>query len=201
MNVLKTMEVVRFSRGQYEGYKEEPMVAPDSNTETYVEMELRIRNFRWEGVPVYIRSGKALGMKGTEIGIQFKRTPKLLYNASGDLEPNRIIFHVQPATGILIDHAVKVPGSDGVIARSSLDFCLSEEFGHTEVEDAYQRLLMDALLGDRTLFVSAKETERAWEVLEGALDSGSLFSYRRGFLPESRLGIDWIEFSEYHGQC
>jgi len=153
-NILKTMEVIRSARGQYEGYRQEPMVNPKSNTETFTELELRIRNFRWEGVPIYIRSGKALGRKGTEIGIRFKSIPRLLFNADGTLEPNRIIFHIQPTTGIVIDHAVKVPGTDHDIAQSRLDFSLSDAFGPPVKEDAYQRLLMDALEGDRTLYVS-----------------------------------------------
>lgn len=198
-NVLKTMEVIRSARGQYEGYRQEPMVNPESDTETFVEMELRIRNFRWDGVPIYIRSGKVLGRKGTEIGIRFKHIPRLLFNAEGNLDPNRIIFHIQPTTGIVIDYAVKVPGTDSDIAQSRLDFSLSEAFGPPETEDAYQRLLMDALAGDRTLYVSAKETERAWEVLDGVLDEGKPFLYRRGEMPKSLLGIDWIEFSEYKG--
>jgi len=198
-NVLKTMEVIRSARGQYEGYRNEPMVNPDSTTETFAELELRIRNFRWEGVPIYIRSGKAMGRKGTEIGIRFKSIPRLLFNADGKLQPNRIIFHIQPVTGIVIDHAVKVPGTDHDIAQSSLDFSLSDAFGPPVPEDAYQRLLMDALDGDRTLYVSAKETEMAWDVLDGVLDAGSPFLYRRGELPKSPLNLDWIDFKEYKG--
>ncbi len=201
ISVLKSLEVVRFARGQYEGYRTEPMVDPDSKTETYAELELRIRNFRWVGVPIYIRTGKALARKGTEIGIRFKQLPRLLYNAGGNLDPNRIIFHIQPTTGIVIDHTVKVPGTDRDIAQSQLDFCLSDAFGPPVVEDAYQRLLMDALAGDRTLYVSAEETELAWKVLENVLDKDTLFLYRRGELPESPLGIDWIDFSEYKGGC
>jgi glucose-6-phosphate 1-dehydrogenase len=201
VNILKALEVVRFARGQYEGYRKEPMVDPDSSTETYVELELRIRSFRWEGTPIYIRTGKALARKGTEIGIRFKRLPRLLYNSSGKLEPNRIVFHIQPTTGIVIDHTVKVPGTDRDIAQSQLDFCLSDAFGPPVVEDAYQRLLMDALAGDRTLYVSAQETELAWKVLKDVLDQGEPFLYRRGELPNSPLGISWIDFQDYGGEC
>ena len=197
VNVLKALEVVRFSRGQYEGYREEPMVDPLSNTETFVELEIRVRNFRWEGVPVYVRTGKDLGRKGTEIGIRFKKLPKLLYNAGGNIEPNRIIFQIHPTTGIVIDHAVKVPGSDRDIAQSRLDFSLSDAFGPPVVEDAYQRLLMDALIGDRTLYVSGEETELAWNVLKDVLDQGDLFLYRRGIMPQSPIGVDWIDFKAY----
>ncbi|MCK5735883.1 MAG: glucose-6-phosphate dehydrogenase [Spirochaetaceae bacterium] len=199
-NVLKTMEVIRSARGQYEGYRQEPMVNPNSNTETFAELELRIHNFRWEGVPIYIRSGKALSRKGTEIGIRFKQIPRLLFNADGKLEPNRIIFHIQPTTGIVIDHAVKVPGTDNDIAQSRLDFSLSDAFGPPVAEDAYQRLLMDALDGDSTLYVSAKETEMAWEVLDEVLESEQPFLYRQGEMPESPLEIDWIDFEDYKGK-
>lgn len=197
ISVLKALEVVSFARGQYEGYRKEPMVNPKSTTETYVEMEMRIRNFRWEGVPIYIRTGKALGEKGTEIGIRFNKLPELLYNVAGNLEPNRIVFKIQPTTGIIIDHTVKVPGTDRDIAQSRLDFSLLDAFGPPVVEDAYQRLLMDALAGDRTLYVSAQETELAWNVLEGVLDGGKCFLYRKGELPDSPLGIDWIDFASY----
>lgn len=199
INILKTLEVLRYRRGQYEGYREEDTVNPESTTETFVELEMRIRNFRWEGVPIYIHTGKALGQKGTRIGIRFKKLPRLLYNATGDLDenPNHIIFHIQPTTGIVIDHAVKVPGTDRDIAQSRLDFSLSEAFGTALSADAYQRLLMDALAGDRTLYVSAEETELAWGVLDDVLDNGDLFLYRRGLMPDSPLGIDWIDFEAY----
>ncbi len=198
-SVLKALEVVRFARGQYEGYRKEPNVAPDSKTETFVEMEMRIRNFRWEGVPIYVRTGKAMGEKGTEIGIRFKNLPKLLYNASGGLSPNRIIFQIQPTTGIIIDYTVKVPGTDRDIAQSRLDFSLSDAFGPPVVEDAYQRLLTDALAGDRTLYVGAQETELAWNVLDKVLESGKCFLYRKGEMPDSPLAIDWIDFAAYRG--
>ena len=206
VNVLKALEVLRFRRGQYEGYRNEETVNPDSTTETYVELEMRIRNFRWEGTPIYIRTGKALGKKGTRIGIRFKKLPHLLYNAGGELDgnPNHIIFHIQPTTGIVIDHAVKVPGTDRDISRSRLEFSLSEAFGPALAADAYQRLLMDALAGDRTLYVSAAETELAWKVLQEVLDAGPLFLYRQGEIPASPLGIDWIDFDSYEiipGDC
>ena len=117
------------------------------------------------------------------------------------MEPNRIIFQVQPTTGIVIDHTVKVPGTDRTIAQSQLDFCLSDAFGPPVVEDAYQRLLMDALDGDRTLYVSAGETELAWKVLEKVLDKGDLFLYRRGAMPKSALDVDWIDFTGYQSGC
>ena len=200
-NVLKTMEVVRQARGQYEGYRQEKDISPDSDTETFVEMELRIRNFRWAGVPIYIRSGKALGRKGTEIGIRFRSTPRILYNNDGGLKANSIVFYIQPLNGIVINHAVKVPGSDKEIIHSQLDFSLSDEFANAPMMDAYQRLLMDALAGDPTLYVSAKETEQAWKVLENAPDVGKKpFLYRKGEMPHSPLEIDWIDFSAYKGR-
>ncbi len=200
-SILKALEVTGFARGQYEGYLQESKISPDSTTETYAELELRIHSFRWEGVPIYIRTGKALGRKGTEIGIRFKRLPRLLFNSSGTLEPNRIIFRIQPTTDIIIDHTAKVPGTDRDITQRQLDFCFTEAFGPAAVEDAYQRLLMDALAGDRTLYVSAEETELAWKVLEGVLDSGELFQYPQGVIPPSPLGIDWIDFHGYCSSC
>ncbi|MCG8683266.1 MAG: hypothetical protein MI892_00190, partial [Desulfobacterales bacterium] len=190
-------------RGQYEGYRAEDTVNPESTTETYVEMEMRIHNFRWEGVPIFVRTGKALGCKGTRIGLRFRKLPRLLYNGDGALDenPNRIIFNIQPTTGIIIDHAVKVPGTDRDITQSPLDFSLAETFGEGVAVDAYQRLLMDALEGDRTLYVGSDETELAWKVLEGVLDAGELFLYRQGRMPDSPLGIDWIDFRKYESAC
>jgi glucose-6-phosphate 1-dehydrogenase len=200
VSLLRAMTVDECFRWQYNGYRSEKSVAPDSTTETYAEMRLSLNNFRWSGTPVYLRTGKAMPRRGTEIGIRLKKLPGLLFNGKGDLPPNRIIFKIQPAEGIILDLSSKVPGTDSAVAGTHMNFCYRDSFG-TEIPDAYQRLLHDAIQGDRTLFVSAEETEAAWKVLEKVLDKGEVGWYDRGTLPPTRLGIDWIDFEKYGSIC
>jgi len=200
INVLKAVTVDEVHRMQYEGYLEEEGVAEGSTTETYVEMKLSINNFRWNGVPVYLRTGKALTRKSTEIGIRFKKLPKLLYNRKGDIPSNVIIFQIQPSAGIVLDLASKLPGNDRTITRTNMKFCYSDSFAG-EIPEAYQKLLLDALLGDRTLFVGAGETEMSWRKVEPFLDSGQLGHYRKGTVPQSKFGVEWIDFERFCPVC
>lgn len=200
LSVLKALEVVKVCRGQYNGYRDEENVAPDSTTETYAELQLAIRNFRWTGMPVYIRTGKALDRKGTEIGVKFKSLPRLLFNEDGKLPANRIIFKIQPAEGIIIDMSSKVPGGEFRISGTNMTFCYRDSFGE-EIPEAYQRLLLDALRGDRTLFVSAEETELSWQKYQPFLDTGDLQYYERGTVPEPCIFKHWIDFAAYKGAC
>ena len=200
MNVLKAMEVEECYRSQYEGYRDEPDIAPDSQTETYAEMKLKINNFRWNGVPVYLRAGKALHRKGTEIGFKFKALPRLLFNHDGEVESNTIIFQIQPSEGIVVDLSSKIPGNDSRITRTSMKFCYSDSFS-AEIPEAYQKLLLDALKGNRTLFVSAEEAELSWRKMEPFLDRGELAIYPSGRLPDSRFRIDWIDFERFCPVC
>ena len=188
---------------QYRGYREETGVRRNSTTETYAELRLSINNFRWTGTPVIIRTGKAANRKATEIGIRFKPLPKLLFNEHGDIAPNRIIFKIQPAEGIIVDLSSKTPGTDATITGTHMNFCYRDSFAGG-IPDAYIRLLNDAICGDRTLFVSAEETERAWEILSSVLDKGELAWYDKGTLPKIGLmgrGGEWIDFSAYEGIC
>lgn len=200
MAVLKALEVQECCRGQYEGYRDEKNVAPDSTTETYAELRLRIRNFRWIGMPVYIRSGKALNRRGTEIGVRFKSLPRLLFNEDGTLPPNRIIFKIQPAEGIIIDMSSKLPGGELRLTNTNMAFCYRDAF-QGEIPEAYQRLLLDALKGDRTLFVSAEETELSWRKYGPFLDKGELMYYPKGVAPKPCLLEDWIDFEAYGSVC
>ena len=200
MNVLKAIEVVDCNRGQYEGYLDEEGVAADSQTETYAEMKLKINNFRWNGVPIYIRAGKALHRKGTEIGFQFRNLPKLLFNKDGKLESNTIIFQIQPSEAIIVDLSSKIPGNESRITRTSMKFCYSDSFTE-EVPEAYQKLLLDALNGNRTLFVSAEEAEISWKKMEPFLDRGTPKIYVRGKAPESNFKVDWIDFERFCPAC
>lgn len=200
LNILKALRVSECRRFQYKGYLEEKGVAAGSQTETYAEMKLFIDSFRWSGMPIYIRAGKALNRKGTEIGIRFKPLPKLLFNKKGNLPPNRIIFKIQPAAGIVVDLSSKLPGGELEVADTNLAFCYHRAF-ESEIPEAYQKLLLDSLNGDRTLFVSAEEMEMAWKKYEPVLDTGELGFYEKGTVPEVALTDDWIDFGKYGALC
>ena len=200
MDVLKAIELERWAKMQYQGYRKEKGVPQGSYTETYAELELSINNFRWKDMPVYIKTGKALGRKGTEIGIKFKPLPKLLYNKTGTVKPNQIIFNIQPYEGIVMDLSSKIPGSDSGLTSTNMSFCYHSSF-NVEIPEAYQKLLLDALKGDRTLFVSGQETELSWQKYAPILRSEKPELYEEGSLPESPLGIQWIDFESYEGAC
>ena len=151
-------------------------------------------------MPVYLRTGKATQRRGIEIGIRLKKIPQLLFNEKNDLEPNQIIFKIQPAEGIIVDLSSKVPGTDRAIASTHMNFCYRDSF-KTEIPEAYERLIRDAILGDHTLFVCSEETETAWKLLGPVLDKGDLDYYGRGTLPKTKLDVDWIDFEKYAGFC
>jgi glucose-6-phosphate 1-dehydrogenase len=198
--ILKALRVSSSHRAQYEGYRSERNVAPGSTTETYAELKLFIDTFRWTGMPVHIRCGKGLNRKGTEIGVRFKSPPRLLFNANGDLPPNRIIFKIQPSEGIVMDLSSKVPGGEMLITGTNMAFCYRDHFAE-EIPEAYQRLLLDALKGDRTLFVSAEETELSWKAFGPFLGRGEVATHKRGTLPLPKLYTDWIDFETYGSVC
>ena len=200
INVLKTISIDSVYRYQYEGYHHERGVAPGSTTETFAEIKLYINNFRWTGTPIYIRTGKALDRKGTEIGVRFKSLPRLLFNQEGRIQPNQIIFKIQPAEGIIIDMASKIPGSEQRLTQTAMKFCYEEEFD-VEIPEAYQKLLLDALRGNKTLFVSADETEMSWRKFAPFLDKGRVETYRQGVAPETNFDLRWIDFAKYGSAC
>ncbi len=153
-------------RGQYEGYTQEEGVAPDSPTETFAALRLYIDNWRWKGVPFYLRSGKGLSCRTTQIVIQFREPPHILFGEGKKSKPqaNQLIIQIQPAEGIEIGFQSKVPDQDMKLLESTLDF----RFDTTkkELPDAYQRLLLDALTGDASLFARSDEVELAWEIID-----------------------------------
>jgi glucose-6-phosphate 1-dehydrogenase len=200
IDILKAVRIDSCCRMQYEGYRDETGVATNSQTETYAELKLFIDSFRWSGMPIYIRAGKALGRKGTEVGVRFKSPPRVLFNRQGDLAPNVIVFKIQPAEGIIVDLATKAPGGELRLSNTNLTFCYRDSF-EGEIPEAYQRLLMDALRRDRTLFVNARETELAWKKLDPFLDSGNVGLYSKGAMPRSCLGAEWIDFDKYKNIC
>jgi len=147
-------------------YRQEPGVAPDSLTDTYVALKLFIDNWRWAGVPFYLRTGKRLAARVTEIGVHFKAVPQVLFNAPpfGPMAPNVLTLRIQPNEGIALQFQVKRPGVGVRIEPFDLDFGYAAAFGG-EPPDAYERLLLDAALGDPTLFTRSDEVEAAWAFL------------------------------------
>ena len=153
------------------GYRGEPDVSPDSNTETFVALKLLIDNWRWAGVPFYLRTGKRLARRMTEIVIQFRRTPFVLFRNTTvkNLETNRLVIHIQPEEGISLSFGAKVPGSIMKLGLVNMDFDYSTYFG-TEHSTGYERLLRDCMAGDATLFQRADMVEAGWSVIQPILD-------------------------------
>ena len=182
--------LTRTVRGQYgEGsvkgnkinaYRNEPMVAPDSRTETFVAMKLYIDNWRWADVPFYLRTGKALPKRTTEIVIQFKRAPFMLFRktAVDKLEPNRLVLHLQPNEGISLSFGAKIPGPVVQIGGVNMNFNYTDYFNATP-QTGYERLLYDCMLGDATLFQRSDMVEAAWNVVAPVLDVWEALPPRR----------------------
>ncbi|MEG4228885.1 glucose-6-phosphate dehydrogenase [Microcoleus sp. N9_B2] len=166
-------------RGQYSagwmkgkpvpGYHEEPGVAPNSTTPTFVAMKFMIDNWRWQGVPFYLRTGKRLPKKVSEIAIQFREVPLLIFqSAAQQTAPNVLTMRVHPNEGISLRFEAKMPGPDLRTRTVDMDFSYGASFGVTS-SDAYDRLLIDCMLGDQTLFTRSDEVEEAWRVVTPAL--------------------------------
>jgi glucose-6-phosphate 1-dehydrogenase len=151
-------------------YRAEKDVTPQSNTETFVAMKLEIDNWRWTGVPFYLRVGKALKKRDTEIVIQFKQPPFTLFRGTGveGLAPNELVINVQPDEGISLSFGAKVPGATVRLGEVNMSFRYSDYFGSTPAT-GYERLLYDAMCGDQTLFQRADMVEAAWKVVDPVL--------------------------------
>jgi glucose-6-phosphate 1-dehydrogenase len=162
------------ARGQYEGYRNEKDVAADSSTETFVAMKLLVDDWRWADVPFYLRTGKRMPSKSTEVAIQFKRVPHLLFakTAVEELEPNVLTIRIQPDEGISLSFGTKVPGPEVNVSTVDMEFDYETDFGSGSPE-AYERLLLDCMLGDATLFARADEIEEAWEIVDPMLQHWS----------------------------
>ena len=201
-NILEQLEVVDWCRYQCDEYRQEEGVDPHSNTETFGSIELKINSIRWHGVRIFIRAGKYMNRKGTEIGVTFKKLPPVLFNDKSELSGNRIIFKIQPAEGIIVDLASKVPGSDRQIMDTTMKFCYSDHFGDSVVPEAYTKLLLDAIRTDKTLFVSAEESELSWQKFDKVIkDSRTPSFYKRGEVPECENEPQWIDFESYGSIC
>jgi glucose-6-phosphate 1-dehydrogenase len=153
------------------GYRSEPDVAHDSNTETFVALKMQIDNWRWAGVPFYLRTGKSLAQRATEIVIQFRRTPFVLFRhtAVKNIETNRLVIHIQPDEGISLSFGAKVPGAVMRLGLVNMDFDYKTYFG-VEHGTGYERLLRDCMAGDATLFQRSDMVEAGWNVIQPILD-------------------------------
>jgi glucose-6-phosphate 1-dehydrogenase len=153
------------------GYRSEPKVSSTSSIETYGALKLFIENWRWAGVPFYLRSGKRLARRDTEIMIQFRRPPLRLFEAAAleQIEPNRLVIHVQPDEGIEIQMKAKRPGPTVALTTVKLDFSY-RDFGETTAATGYERLLYDSMIGDMTLFHRSDMVETSWKVATPILD-------------------------------
>ena len=187
MHALRPIDAARVEevalRGQYGpgfaearpvvGYRDEKGVAPGSRTETYAALRLLVDNWRWAGVPFYLRTGKRLAKRASEIAIRFHRTPHMIFRRSpGGVEANSLVIRIQPDEGIALTVAAKTPGPDLRLGPVRLDFRYGEVFGG-EPPEADERLLLDAIHGDPTLYARADWVEKAWQLLQPVLDAWS----------------------------
>ncbi len=181
---MKTADVPALTaRGQYgpgtlggkriPAYREETDVAPDSRTETYAAMKLMLDSWRWGGVPFYIRSGKRLTRKVTEIALTFRPIPITLFKSLGAAtQPNALVLRIQPDDGITLRFVSKIPGAAMLLRDVNMDFRYGTTYGRSSPE-AYERLLLDAMLGEATLFARDDEVDSAWQFISPILSAWS----------------------------
>ncbi len=155
--------------GQYAGYHSERGVAPDSRTPTFAAVQLQVENWRWRGVPFFLRSGKAMARRYSEVVIQFRCPPHLMFSLppGATLECNRLALILQPDEGIHINFQSKVPDTPTMELRATdLQFHYRDAYAEVTIPEAYERLLLDAINGDATLFMRSDEIERAWAIID-----------------------------------
>jgi glucose-6-phosphate 1-dehydrogenase len=154
-------------RGQYEGYLQAEGVAPGSQTATFAAVKLHVDNWRWSDVPFYLRSGKAMSCRTTQIVIQFRAPPVMMFGSGRQThhDPNRLVIQIQPAEGIQLHFQTKVPDGGMRLTTTDLAFEFAQEF-QGAMPDSYQRLLLDALNGDASLFARSDEVEVAWSIID-----------------------------------
>lgn len=154
------------------GYTQESGVAPESATETYAALRLSINNWRWEGVPFYMRSGKRMARRVSEIAIQFKRPPGILFSEADrfDLAPNTMVMQIQPDEGVTLLMNSKIPGLETRTQPVKMHFRYKTTYG-SNTPEAYERLILDAMIGDSTLFIRGDETEASWKIMTPILDA------------------------------
>ncbi|MCE7986562.1 MAG: glucose-6-phosphate dehydrogenase [Caldilinea sp. CFX5] len=173
LSAVRPLELANTVRAQYEGYREAKGVAPDSQTPTYAALKLYIDNWRWQGVPFYLRSGKALAKKQSEIAIVFKRPPLVMFGLVNNRFSNVLSIMVQPDEGIHLTFEAKVPDSSQEMRTVDLEFHYRDAFPDRTLPDAYERLLLDALHGDALLFARNDEIIQAWRLIDPILQGWS----------------------------
>jgi glucose-6-phosphate 1-dehydrogenase len=160
------------------GYRDEPDVAADSQTPTYAAVRMHIDNWRWKGVPFYLRSGKHMNKRYSEIAVTFQAPPHLMFGGEGprrELQPNVLVLRVQPNEGVSLNFEVKVPGAAVALTQHlevspvDMDFSYAEAFGETAAP-AYETLLLDVMIGEMTLFTRSDEVEAAWKIIDPLLN-------------------------------
>jgi len=165
---MKEEEIVQATvRGQYNGYRQEEGVDPNSTTPTYGAARLFVDNWRWQGVPFYLRSGKFLKEKLSQVVIEFKCPPHLLFpSEASDMSPNMLVLYLQPDEGVHWRFEAKVPDTVAELRSVDMEFHYAESFGKTALPDAYERLLLDTMTGEASLFTRADEVETAWRIVD-----------------------------------
>ncbi|MCW3065388.1 MAG: glucose-6-phosphate dehydrogenase [Solirubrobacterales bacterium] len=169
---LRPLDPSQVVRGQYESYRSTPGVAPDSETETFVALKCEIDNWRWAGIPFYLRTGKCMAQGARIISVAFREPPKSMFPAGsgvGKYGPDHLTFDLAEVSRTSLSFYGKRPGPGMVLDKASLQFSLQETGREADVLEAYERLIHDAMIGDHTLFTTAESIERLWEVADPLL--------------------------------
>lgn len=171
LSATRPVDLADTVRAQYRGYAQTEGVAPGSQTATYAALKLYVDNWRWQGVPFYLRSGKALPRKATEVIIQFQSPPHVMFDRSQNsgLTPNSLTLCIQPDEGVHLKFETKVPDSAQETRSVDMEFHYRSSFGDGPLPDAYERLLLDAMNGDASLFTRSDEIELAWQLIDAVL--------------------------------
>lgn len=181
---LRPLDPATVVRGQFDGYRAEADVATDSDTETFVALRCEIDNWRWAGVPFFLRTGKSMAEGARIVSIAFKEPPRSMFPVGAGLDsagPDHLTFDLAEASRLSLSFYGKRPGPGMRLAKQSMQFSIREDESHGDVLEAYERLIYDAMSGDRTLFTSARAVERLWEVSAPLLEHPSAsLPYERG---------------------
>jgi len=181
LRTVRPMSADHLVRGQFRGYRDEPGVAQDSYMATYAALRMYVDSWRWEGVPFFVRAGKSLATTCTEVSIELKNPPQVVFKEPAPAMGNTIRFRLNPSVHIALGARAKVPGERMVGTNVELDFVERSEQGQDGRMDAYERLLGDAMLGDATLFARQDVVEAAWAVVDPVIHGPSpLFEYEPG---------------------
>lgn len=159
-------------RGQYDSYREEPGVPEDSKNATFAAVKLNVDNWRWQGVPFYLRSGKAMNCRSTQIVIQFRQPPHMMFESARgrSIDANRLVIQIQPAEGIQVHFQTKVPDAGMKLRLTDLEFRFDSQF-QKAMPEAYERLLLDTMMGDASLFARSDEVELSWSIVDPIINA------------------------------